>query len=488
MTDQAQGTQGQGSGRSSTFPVSSFATPEFGADTVRIGDLNGDGAPDLLFAQTLNLAKPGTRQLQCRTREIRCLTATTIHGRMLWQWGEPSVQNGCNTGDMPVQVYDWDNDGENEVLFIRQAAYAELYPEDGPGYRGRAKRYEGTATLVVLDGKTGREKASLPIPAPADDSIVFADLTGRGRRQDFVLKDPYGENVYGVSGDGEFLWHWHGGTWPVAAHNMPHGPRVFVDDPKCEAGHYPAVADIDGDGRDEVFFGFALLDHDGRVLFRRDTGGGGHHSDANSIARLADGSWRLLFGNHGVHCLAPDGAELWHSPLVFHEAQHVVAGRFRADSPLQVAVIDRGFPRTLEGQPACLYLFDVETGREIWRRPQLPGGWCAACMDIRWSGDAERREILVYKRGQMGRGAASPSAIYDGSGEIVDEIPVPTDILDGDANVSGYPGGYYCSRADVWGDSREEVLVFGRNGLRIHANRRALSVPALYNSTAYHGM
>jgi len=468
-----------------THLMSAFETHLFGADTLRIGDLNGDGAPDLLFAQTHNEAKPGTNELGCRTREIRCLTATTIAGDVLWQYGEPSVQNGCNTGDMPVQVYDWDGDGENEVLFIRQAVYAEMYPGDPAEYRGRAKQYEGTATLVILDGANGREKASLPLPAPADDSLVFADLTGQGRREDFVVKDPYGENVYGISRSGEFLWHWHGGPWPVAGHNMPHAPRVFVDDPKCEAGHYPAVADIDGDGRDEVFIGFALIDHDGHVLFRTDSDG--HHQDAVYIARLA-GGWRLLFGNHGVHCLAADGTELWHNPLVFHEGQHVVASRFRDDSELQVAVIDRGFPRTAEGQPACLYLFDLATGREIWRRPQLPGGWCAACMDIRWRGVGDLQEILVYKRNGLEPDTGSPIAIYDGQGEIVDEFDVPAGILEAENTPSGYPGDYYCGRADVWGDSRDEVIVFGRNGVRIHANRRTLTIPTLYNNTLYHGM
>src|SRR5688572_21003013 len=115
--------------------VSSLQTHDFGADTVRVGDLNGDGAPDLLFAQTLTTAKPGTREVLCNTREISCLTATTISGKILWQHGEPSLANGCNINDIPVQIYDWDNDGENEVLYIRQAVYAEMYPDDEPVYR-----------------------------------------------------------------------------------------------------------------------------------------------------------------------------------------------------------------------------------------------------------------------------------------------------------------------------------------------------------------
>ncbi|MHB9108922.1 MAG: hypothetical protein ACYDCO_17870 [Armatimonadota bacterium] len=440
----------------STHLVSAFATPDFGGETVRIGDLNGDGAPDLLYTQCI-----------FGQRSITCLTAVTLSGEILWQVGAPSEKNTAIYGDLPVAIYDWDNDGRNEVLYVRQAHYAEpvLY-DDPPAYRDykiceRALRYEGDATMVVLDGMTGREKYSFPIPAPADSSFLFADLTGRGRREDLVVKDEYW-NMWGVSHEGKVLWHWQGST-----------------------GHCPAVADVDGDGCEEVFIGYALIDHDGAEIFNKHWEGWGdgkedpwgvpHHQDATYIVRLADGSWRLLFGNGGVHCLAVDGTELWHHPL--QEAQHVVAGNYRDDSEIQVAVIDRGYPRTPEGKPADLLLYDID-GREIWRRTQNPGGWCAACMDIRWSGNLQ--DILVYKRGYQ-----SPIAIYNGQGDVVDEIEVPDDILNFDGL---YPGNYYCCRADLWGDSREEVLVFGEKGMRIHANRRPLAIPTLYNNTLYHGM
>ncbi len=71
--------------------VSSLDTQDFGAETVRVGDLNGDGAPDLLFVQSLY-----------GSREIRCLTATTILGERLWQTGEPSADNGRIYSDLPV--------------------------------------------------------------------------------------------------------------------------------------------------------------------------------------------------------------------------------------------------------------------------------------------------------------------------------------------------------------------------------------------------
>lgn len=109
------------------------------------------------------------------------------------------------------------------------------------------------------------------------------------------------------------------------------------------------MADVDGDGRDEIFVGYALIDHDGTVLFDHhgrygiDRLSPAVHSDANAILRLPDGQWRLLFGNHGVHCLAPDGREIWHREM--DEAQHVVVGRFSRETAMQAAVVNRGMPR-----------------------------------------------------------------------------------------------------------------------------------------------
>ena len=40
----------------------------------------------------------------------------------------------------------------------------------------------------------------------------------------------------------------------------------------------------------------------------------------------------------------------------------------------------------------------------------------------------------------------------------------------------------------VWGDGRQEVLVYGSKGTQIFANRRPLAIPTLYNNTLYNGM
>lgn len=421
--------------------LSRIDVKDFGAETVRIGDLDADGGPDLLFVQS-----------RFGSREITCLTATTILGQVLWQTGKPSAENGRIYSDLPVQIYDWDADGQNEVLYVRQAKY--LDPYDGRGVRERASRYEGQARMMVLDAASGREKASFPLPAPADDCFLFADLTGRGRPQDLVVKDRYW-NIWGVAHDGKVLWHWQGST-----------------------GHFPAVADVDGDGRDEVFVGFALIDHDGKVLFSKDPQGA--HQDACWLVRPADGQWRLLFGNGGIHCLAADGHELWHHPL--REAQHVVAGRFHKDSPLQFVVVDRT-PIASHGRDAnawaILYLYDLN-GKELWRRQQEKGAWAIAPLAVDWFGSRAPQGILVY-----GQGPGRPAAIYDGQGEIFARLPMEwtPDRTEQDRRTD-----FYALVADVWGDAREEVMLFGSRGACIYTNPRPSAIPTLFNETLYPGM
>ncbi|MCR4415200.1 MAG: hypothetical protein NUV77_22490 [Thermoguttaceae bacterium] len=431
-----------GQARPTAHLVSRIDVKDFGAETLRIGDLNADASPDLLFVQSVY-----------GTREITCLTATTIHGQILWQHGKPSADNGEIYSDLPVQIYDWDNDGRNEVLYVRQARYAEP-AGDKRRVRERSARYEGDATMVVLDGATGRERQTFALPAPADDCFLFADLTGRGRPEDLVVKDRYW-NVWGVAHDGKRLWHWEGST-----------------------GHFPAVADVDGDGKDEVFVGFALIDHDGRVLFSRDPKGA--HQDACWIARPSDGQWRLLFGNGGIHCLAADGRTLWHHPL--GEAQHVVAGRFRADSEMQFAVVDRTPVPTHRRDAeawAILYLYDL-SGKELWRRQQEKGDWAIATVPVNWWGPRAPEGVLVY-----GRGPGRPAVIYNGRGDVAETLPL--ELAPGRPEADRRAG-FYGLAADVWGDSRDEVILFGAKGACIWANARAPAIPTQYNETLYPGM
>lgn len=431
----------------SAYLVSSITGKEFLSETIRIGDLDGDGAPDILFVQDLY-----------GPRIITCLTATTLAGKILWQTGTPSKDNGRAYCDLPVQIYDWDRDGTNEVLYVRQATYLDAGAPTAQNVRERAPRYEGAATMAVLDGRTGQEKAHFSIPAPADDSFLFADLTGRGRREDLVVKDRYW-NMWGVSHEGKVLWSYAGSV-----------------------GHYPAIADVDEDGRDEVFVGFALVDHDGKVVFQKDAKG--DHQDAAFLVKPPDGKWRMLFGNGGIHCLDRVGTELWHHPL--GEAQHVVAGRFRSDSPLQFMVVDRTPVSThrRDGNAwAILYLYDLG-GQELWHRQMDKGEWCIATRLTQWLGPDKPDCVLIYGLSVDQKGPPKPARIYDGEGRILNLLPLQTGPAPGETE---YFTDCYGMAADVRGDSREEAILFGSRGFAVYANTRPFEKPSLYNMTLYPG-
>ena len=453
--------------------VSAIDTRNFGGDTVRLGDLNRDGMQELLFVQS-----------DPCTRAVTCLTATDLFGKVLWQAGTPSPDNGCTYSDLAVQIYDWDNDGANEVLWVEQAIYAEsivwdyaagkhiIIPTTRRGeLNGRkgwaqegAKRYEETAIMHVLDGATGNEKTKFQIPAPADDCFAFANLTGGPRRSDLIVKDRYW-NMWGVSHEGQVLWNYT----------------------KSNPGHYPVVADVDGDGRDEVFIGWNLIDHDGAILWTLP--GAQSHQDSVHVVRM-DGKLRLIFShgegeglNGGVHCLTADGNELW--TREFGHAQIVVPGQFQPDlGSIQFAVADLGWVQSagVRKQPAIVIL--DQDGREISRKP-YPDGASIFMVRIDWLGDGAPHCLAVAEGGPFDpairRSRMVPPVIQSAEGKVVERLP-PT-----------WPDGHetenytYVAAADVWGDSREETLVTGRECFNIYTNADLLPRETLYNATFYHG-
>jgi len=88
--------------------------------------------------------------------------------------------------------------------------------------------------------------------------------------------------------------------------------------------------------------------------------------------------------------------------------------------------------------------------------------------------------VFVY-----GRGAGRPAVIYDGEGEIVETFPMA---YAPDLSPADRPDAFYAFAADVWGDSRDEAILFNGRGLCIYANARPAAIPTLYNETLYPGM
>jgi hypothetical protein len=391
-----------------------------------LGDLDGDGRMELVLAQ------PDCRQdVRCIPHQVGALTAFDLDGRLLWQVGRPSPDAGGPGSDYPAQIVDCDGDGRLEALCVMD---------------GR---------LLVLDGRNGRSKASLPLPAPhAHDCIIPADLGGRGYSGEWLLKDRY-RNVWAVDGSGRLLWHHEGNP-----------------------GHYPWVFDVDGDGRDEVMAGYTLLDHDGRPLWTCE--GLTEHADCIWVGDVnGDGEPEIAIGGSAVVLYDRHGRELWRYEGAV-EPQHLAIGRFRPELPgLQIAGVDR-IVREDDGRGRAgrdaLFLLD-STGRLLWKEERRTPGWLTIMEPLRgWTEEAPDY-MLAYRRG----GGVLP-ALYDGHGRVVAAFP-----LDG-----------YAAHADLAGTGLAQVVlyndetaaVFARREVRLRARPGAGPLPQpkrLSHSTLYPG-
>ena len=324
-----------------------FDTPGFGAGrNVRFGDLDGDGAPEMLFAQNVPKVRGDAFD------HISCLTAVTLDGRVLWQQGRPNPKNGLLTNDTPFQVHDLDGDGRAEVVLARDFQ------------------------LQVLDGRTGRLLRSAWLPkVPADvkdrpydlnigDSLLFVDLAGRGAPREILLKDRY-RGFWIFDKDLKLLWEGLGQT-----------------------GHYPYPADINGDRSQEFLIGYSLWDAEGTRRWSHDATLR-DHADALSIGnytgRPSDGLRAYIDGSdEGFLVFAMDGTLVKHLRLGHAQTQSV--GKYRPDLPgLQILIA------TFWRNPGIVTLLDADANI-LAQREMIPGS--SHLEPVNWRGDGQEFGLL----------------------------------------------------------------------------------------------
>ncbi|MBT3269455.1 hypothetical protein HN371_20090 [Candidatus Poribacteria bacterium] len=386
------------------------STEGFGVGrNLRFGDLTGDGRPDVLVGQMIH---HGPRDAYS---ELSCLTAMTFDGDILWRIGEPDPANYHLTNDVGFQIHDIDGDGRSEVVFCKDMM------------------------IHVVDGATGRLKLQAPTPEsrpPADkfprilgDCLFFCDLRGTGRPGDMIIKDRY--------------WH----LWALDDELRP------LWDAACRTGHYPHAFDVDGDGRDELAIGYALLDHDGSVLWNNEDDMPDHADGLAVVDFLQDGSGPRIL------CAASD-AGLFFTDLtgrvVKHHhighAQNPATARFRPDLPgLQTVCIN------FWGNQGILHFYDAQG--DIYHHCE-PNNFGSMCLPINWRGDGQ--EFFVHSANVQYGG------MFDGWGRPV--VMFPDD---------GHPD--MCNAVlDITGDCRDEVVVWDQHEIWVYTQDGAAPTDRLY--------
>jgi hypothetical protein len=196
-----------------------------GAWTVS-GDLTGNGIPELVCGRSY--AAEGEHY-------TASAIAYTLEDKVLWTWGNPGDMGQGVGSDLACQVYDWDNDGSNEVIL--------------------STWQDGKTWLVELEGSTGKEKRRFEIPAGAADCFTFCNISGEpfSHPSDIIVKTRYSQ-LWAYDYMGNQLW-------------------TIYRPGKHSTAHQAVPFDLDLDGIDEIMTGYVMVDHEGNPMWIADRSG-----------------------------------------------------------------------------------------------------------------------------------------------------------------------------------------------------------------------
>ncbi len=238
---------------------------------MRIGDIDGDGRMEFVMVKATE-----SQDKRYFPQQVAAITAFSADGVLLWQVGNPEGE-AVVCADLPIQIYDIDKDGKNEIIVAM----------DGE--------------LLVMDGKTGEVKKQIPLPDKyACDCIVIADLEGSGYAQNIILKNKY-SHMWALDANLNVLWDFQGNI-----------------------GHCPVAYDINGDGREEIIAGSCVLDASGELLWKADVPG---HVNSIAVECLYEPDEPVIVMCADRVCaVSASGEPLW---AIDERAQNIVIGKFR---------------------------------------------------------------------------------------------------------------------------------------------------------------
>lgn len=387
-----------------------------------LGDLNGDGIMEFVMVQ------PDTGfDDRYFPHSVSCATAYNLSGEMLWQIGVPDPEVKGSGSDIPAQIYDIDNDGNNEFLCVMDDE------------------------LCIFDGKTGTLKEKHPLPDEhAHDCIIIADLEGTGYPQNIILKNRYFK-LWALNTKFEPMWTFEGNI-----------------------GHYPWPYDLNGDGRDELIAGYNVLDGDGNLLWKIDME---DHADCIWVGDLDQNrntGPAVLVGGMDTTAYTKDGKLIWRYTDTV-ESQNIAMGNFRpANKGTEVGGldrIDRSSPQGIDG----MFLVN-SNGETLYKEKRTVPGWSSIVTSIHNFDGKGHDHLLAYRR------CGLPAGIYDGDINRIFTFPFDGHIMWTDLTGDGQ------SQALIYSDT--EVHIYSAYELDLTKAAVPYTRPQpkrLYNWTRYWG-
>ena len=405
-----------------------FSLDSFGAGRqIRWGHLTGTDELFFIFAQNQK------RVYKDRYPFISCLTAVSAEtGKVLWQKGEPSDSLEVTelTTDLPLQVYDIDGDGIDEVIVSYDFRLLILDGRDA----SVKKSIQTPLNTEKEESVTGLEFGKYAFSRLNVDAIRIVNVRGTERPCDIMIKDRYAR-LWVYDDDLNLLWKFS----------------------KYNTGHFPFNLDIDGDGKDEIFSCYNLVDHDGSLMWSLPIET--DHTDEIIYGRFSpdeEECFAIVSGWEGFMLVGRDG-KIKVRDINGH-GQRISAGNYLPDNPgLEICTT------TYWGNNGIIYMHDGK-GRELWCREALSNGNMIA--PVNWDGSG--RDLLLLNAD------VKEGGLMDGEGDVV--VPFPDD---------GHPT--LCAEViKTADDDREKILVWDMHSLWIYSqDREAEEGESVYDPIKY---
>jgi len=303
-------------------PVQQYITvplrtpPGYTPNDASVGDLDGDGDYEIVLHQTgrsIDNASPGISS-------IPIFQAYKLDGTFLWEINlGKNIREGAHYTQF--MVYDLDGDGIAEfacktadgtidglgkVIGDSTKDWRNLDKASGQKY---GKILDGPEYFTIFSGRTGEALATtnyIPDRYPLNGwnghgGNGGGDSTGNrvdrflaciayldGVRPSVVMcRGYYGRSVLAA-------WDWREGKLTLRwVFDSKDGENPYSG----QGNHNLAVADVDGDGKDEIVYGAMVVDDDGKGLFST----GYRHGDALHVGAFIPGRKGLqVFGIHEI--------------------------------------------------------------------------------------------------------------------------------------------------------------------------------------------
>lgn len=439
------------------------------ANDASVGDVDGDGEYEIILKWEPNNARDNSHDGYTGNVLFDCYR---LSGEHLWRIDlGPNIRAGAHYTQF--MVYDLDGDGRAEVVMKTadgtRDGVGQCIGDSTANYVGQTGRalgriLNGPEYLSVFDGLTGRNLYTTDY-VPARGNLADWGDTYGNRSERYLACIAYLDGIHPsvVMCRGYYTrsvlaaWDWDGKTL--------HQRWVFdTDDARWrdyagQGNHNLRVADVDGDGCDEITYGSMAVNDDGTGLYNTRMG----HGDALHLMPFYPDSPTLQVWD--VHENRRDGSTL----------RDARTGRiiFQVKSNMDVG---RGMAADIDPTNAGVEMWSSDShgirnvqGEIVAERVRIPVNFA-----VWWDGDL-LREMLDHER----------ISKYNRTNQ---QCELLKDLSD-DCRFNNGSKSNPCLSADIIGDWREEVIVRTADSreLRIYTTTHPTShrIPCLMEDIPY---